>query len=92
MSGPAKTLEILEGDAPRVAEIVRRVEAGQLLSAEGAELIEAMFATYFQLAQLAQEEALTIERLRAWVGGTVGVSRSEARDEFQGERHARQAH
>ena len=89
MNLPARTPEILERDAPRVAEIMRRVEAGQPLSAEDAELIEATLAAYFQFAQWVQEDGMTVDRLRALVGGT--ASAPEACDEPPGENHAAEA-
>ena len=91
MKLPARLPKSLERDAPRVAEIVRRVAARQPLSAEDAELIEATFAAYFQLAQWAQEDGMTADRLRALVWGTARASPPKACGEPDGESHAAEA-
>jgi hypothetical protein len=91
MNWTARTPELLERDAPRVAEILRRVEIRQPLSGEDAELIEATFAAYFQLAQWAQEDPMTVARLRALALGTASASPREECDEPHGENHAAEA-
>jgi transposase len=69
MPGKAKSPEILEVDASRLAAIVARAESGQVLSQEDCALLRTTFASYAYLTELLQQKNISISRLKKLLFG-----------------------